>query len=118
VTGFTEEGHVNLPPHHSSPYTQLHIGLARVEEQLKNVVTRVEHHMVAEHAEFREALVKVDSIESQLAATDKAMHEKLSGVEKKVDDLYLGAKLTRWVAGGAASVVSFVWWVKDHIHLK
>lgn len=108
----------------ASLYTLMQ-GQVRMEEQLKAVVQRVEYHMTHEHGEFKEALNKVeelyekhDELRGELRDQTAIMQKDIHNVVTKVDNLYFGAKWTRWIAVAIATIVGWVVWLKDHIHFK
>ena len=86
-----EERHIDV-------LADVRIGLARVEEKLRAVIERLETHMLEEHADFRETLVDM-----------KAMAKAVSALERKLDHINIGVKVTRWVLATAAAVIS--WWI-------
>lgn len=115
----TAESAQNVPV--ASLYTLMQ-GQVRMEEQLKAVVQRVEYHMAHEHGEFKEALNKVeelyekhDELRDELRDQASDMQKEIHSVATKVDNLYFGAKWTRWLAVVIATLVGWFAWLKDHI---
>jgi len=83
---------------HLDMLSDVRVGLARVEEQLESVINRLEKHMVEEHQDFRETLADM-----------RKLAESVSSLERKLDHIHIGVRVTRWILVAAAGVIS--WWI-------
>ena len=76
---------------------ELAVTVGRLDERLASIHRALERHMAEEHADFIEALRKVDV----LTAT--------------VNDLHAAARVTRWLAGVVSGVVALAIWMRNHV---
>jgi len=75
----------------------LYSGLARIEERLTSVISRLEEHMIDEHADFRETLKDIKDLRSTVIM-----------LEKKVDEIYTSARVTRWIITVTAAAIAWL----------
>lgn len=79
------------------PLTELHTGLARLEERLNTAIKRLEEHMEDEETDIRETLADM-----------KELRKTVGSLEKKLDEIHIAARLSRWAVGVIAALVAWI----------
>jgi hypothetical protein len=82
----------------NDPLTELHSGLARVEERLTHVIDRMEAHMIDEHKEFRDTLSDM-----------RELRAAVQRLEQQIDRIHTSARVTRWLITGFGALIA--WWL-------
>lgn len=97
------------PPHTSVRHdmTVMAVSLGRLDERLASIHRELQHHMVEEHRDFQAAREEV-----------KQLGEKVKTLSDSVNEVHTAARVTRWIAGGAAGFAGFIVWIKDLFHMK
>lgn len=80
--------------------TALSVQSGRTDERLINIASALDRHMREEHQEFKDALAKVESIESSVA------------------EIHAAARTTRTIAAIAASLAAAGAWAIDLFKVK
>jgi hypothetical protein len=88
----------------NDPLTELHAGLARIEERMTNVITKLEAHIVDEHREFRDALAEM-----------RELRAAIQRLEQQVDRIHTSARVTRWLITGFGALIAWGLAVKSGI---